>query len=126
MDVEALLIGWLRSTLDVRALTDLPADLADTLPVVQVTRIGGPDDDNNPNFDAPTVAVDCYAADRAGAITLAAAVKAALRGSLPGQTIGTSTVTKVQTVTGPSWRPYDNTELRRFGATYALHIKSRP
>lgn len=128
-DVEALLIPWLASTLTVRAVTDLPADdppgsFLAGLPYVQVTRIGGADDDNLSSFDAPTVDVDCYAADRESVSALAARVHDALRVTLPGLTLAGATVTKVQTITGPSWRPYDNTSLRRFGATYRIRIRS--
>lgn len=125
VDVEALLIPWLASTLTVRAVTDLPANLADVLPVVQVTRIGGPDDDNLSRFDIPAVDIDCYDADRAKASALAGRVHDALRITLPGLTVGAGTVTKVQTITGPSWRPYDDTLLRRIGASYRLHIRTR-
>lgn len=124
-DVEGLLIPWFTETLEVRALTDLPSDLADVLPVVQIVRIGGPSNDDNPRFDMPTISVDSYAADRATAIALAETVDDALRIQLPGQTLSRSTITRVQTVTGPSWRPYDNTSLRRVGASYRLYIKSR-
>jgi hypothetical protein len=122
--VEALLIGWLSGQLGVRCVTDLPAGLADAVPVVQVVRIGGPSDDNDPNFHVPTVSIDCFAVDRASATVLAQQVDDALRKVLPGVTTGGATVTKVQTVSGASWRPWDDTTLRRFGASYALHIKT--
>jgi hypothetical protein len=124
-DVEGILIPWLRETIDVRVVTDLPADLADVLPVVQLTRIGGFSHDDNPRFDMPTLSADCYAEDRGQAIALAESVDEAFRIQLPGQTLNRSTVTRVQTVTGASWRPYDNTSLRRVGASYRLYIKSR-
>ena len=121
--VEALLIGWLSGQLGVRCLTDLPADLESVLPVVQVVRIGGPSDDNDPDFHTPTVSVDSFAEDRSAATTLGQQVDDALRKVLPGQVTGGAVVTKVQTITGPSWRPFDDTTLRRFGASYALHLK---
>ena len=123
-DVELLLIPWLISTLNVRAVTDLPENLADVLPLVQVTRIGGPDNDDNPRFDTPTVDIDCFGVDRGAASGLAGRVHAALRVTLPGLQVAGATVTQVLTVTGPSWRPYDNTELRRFSSTYRLFVKS--
>lgn len=123
-DVEALLIPWLVSTLSVRALTDLPENLAGVLPVVQVTRIGGPADDSLPSFDFPNVDIDCFDVDREAASNLAGRVHTALRVTLPGLKLSGATITRVRTLTGPSWRPYDNTALRRFGATYQLHVKS--
>ena len=125
VDVEALLIPWLTSTLGVRFVTDLPANLADVLPLGQVTRIGGADDDNVASFDAPVVDVDYFAADRAAVSDLARRGHTALRITLPGLTVGAGTVTKVQTITGPSWRPYDDTLLRRIGASYRLYIRTR-
>jgi hypothetical protein len=88
-----------------------------------VVRVGGPSDDNDPTFYKPTVSVDCFAADRIGATQLAQQVDTALR-RLPGTTTGGATVTKVQTISGASWRPFDDTSIRRFGASYALHVKA--
>lgn len=123
--VEALLIGWLPAHINgVRCVTDLPANLAASVPVVQVVRIGGPSDPNDPNFHNPTVSIDCFAVDRASATALAQQVDDALRKALPGVTTGGATVTKVQTLSGGSWRPFDDLTLRRFGASYALHIKA--
>lgn len=123
--IEALLIPWLSSTLGVRTLTDLPADLQAVLPVVQVVRVGGPSNDDNPRFDMPTVSVDSYGADRDAATQLALDVDEALRVTLPGVTTGGATVSRVQTITGPSWRPYDDLLLRRMGASYRLYVKAK-
>lgn len=123
--VETLLRGFLLTQIaGTRIVTELPAKLGTQLPVVQVVRIGGPSDDNDPNFHTPTVSVDCFAVDRASATALAQQVDDALRKVLPGVTTGGATVTKVQTISGASWRPWDDTKLRRFGASYALHVKT--
>lgn len=124
-NVEALLIPWLTSELGVRFATDTPADLETVLPLGTFVRVGGPSDDNNPRFDMPTVAVDCYAANRGAALVFAEDVDEALRITLPGTTLNGATITRVQTITGPSWRPYDNTSLRRVGMTYRFYIKNR-
>lgn len=128
-DVEALLVPWLAAQVSARTVTELPADLDTIAPVVHVLRIGGPDDDNLPSFDMPTVSIDSYGVGRAAALELAQAVHDAVRVGLPNTshtvTAGTAVVTKTQTVTGPSWRPYDDITLRRFGATYRLHILTR-
>ncbi|MGZ4621457.1 MAG: hypothetical protein ACXVGF_04790 [Blastococcus sp.] len=121
---EALLIGYLRTALGVRCLTDLPADLQDVVPVVQVVRVGGPSDDNDSHLEAATVSIDCFAADRAGATTLAMQVDDVMRNSLPGTLTGGAVVTKVRTLTGASWRPWDDLQVRRFGATYQVWVKS--
>jgi hypothetical protein len=123
--VEALLIGWLKTQLpSVRFLTDTPADLATAVPVVQVVRVGGPSDDDDPSFQSPTVSVDCFAVDRVAATLLAQQVDDALRKALPGAITGGATVTKVQTISGAAWRPWDDLKVRRMGATYVLHLKT--
>jgi hypothetical protein len=123
--VEALLIGWLKTQLpSVRFLTDTPADLATAGPVVQVARIGGPSSDDDPSFQSPTVSVDCFAADRISATLLAQQIDDALRKALPGVTTGGATVTKVATISGAAWRPWDDLKVRRVGATYVLYLKS--
>lgn len=122
--IEGLLIPWLASTLGVRAVTDLPAGLLTVLPIVQIVRVGGPSNDDNPRFDMPTVSVDCYGADRTAATALALNVDEALRVMLPGTFTGGATVHRVQTITGPSWRPYDDTALRRMGSSYRLYVKA--
>lgn len=121
-DVEELLIGWLATELSVRCVTDLPANVQSILPVVQVTRFGGTD--RFPTLDQPHVDIDCYAADRAGAHDIAEQVRSALRFSLRGQTVDGAVVSRVETLTGPSWRPYEDEHLRRFGASYRITIHS--
>ena len=125
--VEALLIGWLPSQVTARALTDLPADLADLVAagtdVVQVVRVGGPSDDDDPTLVAATVSVDCFAADRISATLLAQQVDDAFRKALPGTLTGGASVTKVRTLTGASWRPWDDVAVRRVGATYQVWLK---
>lgn len=118
-DVERLLVAYLGPALGgVRVVTDTPANLEKTLPVVQVTRFGGTD--VAPGIDRPVVDIDCYAATRGAASDLAEQVRYALLYQLPGTTVGDVAVPRVDTLTGPSWRPYDNTALRRFGASYAI------
>ncbi|MCW2901915.1 MAG: hypothetical protein JWO67_4180 [Streptosporangiaceae bacterium] len=122
--VEALLIGFLSGQLGVRGVTDVPADLASVVPLFQVLRVGGGSDDNDPNLQNPTVVVDCFAADRAGATQLSQQVDDAMRKVLPSRSVAGGTVTQVRTITGPSWRPWADTAVRRFGATYSLHVKA--
>lgn len=118
-DVERLLVTYLGTALGgVRVLTDTPSNLEKILPVVQVTRFGGVD--VAPGIDRPIVDVDAYAATRAAASELAERVRYALLYRLPGTTVGGVGFPRVDTLTGPSWRPYDNSALRRFGASYAI------
>lgn len=91
----------------------------------RVVRVGGPSDANNPRFDLPTVTVDSFGVDRTEATNAAIDADEQLRTVLPGTTTGGATVTRVETVTGPHWAPWDDTAVRRFVATYRLHVKRR-
>lgn len=124
-DVELLLTGWLRTTLDVRVVTERPADLAAAVPLLWFQRIGGGDNDDNPNFESPTFSVDAFDVDRAGAIALAERAKTAIRSTLPSTLIGVSVITKTQTISGPAWLPYDDPNVRRVAATYRCYVKTR-
>jgi hypothetical protein len=123
-DVERMLAGWLSAHLSVRTLTDTPTNLAQILPVIQITRFGGAD--RYPGIDTAQVDIDAYASTRTAAAQLAEDVRYAVRFVLAGQRVGDLTVADVETINGPAWRPYDNSSLRRFGATYqfTLHAKT--
>lgn len=122
--IEAVLVEFLTAELGCRVCVELPADLQDVLPVVQVVRIGGAHDDNDPSLQSPTVSVDVFAQDRGAATDLAQDVDTAMRRRLPGRTIRGASAGRVRTVAGPAWRPWDDTTLRRFGGTYQLWIKA--
>jgi hypothetical protein len=121
VDIERLLVGWLHAHLAVRCSTDLPADLAGALPILQVGRIGGPDTARG--VDAPMIDIECYAADRSSAYTLAEQARNSLRYVLPGTNVNGTYVARVDTVSGPAQRPYDNTNVTRYVATYTLHLQ---
>lgn len=122
-DVERVLLGWLRPQLaGVRVLTDLPGDLEQQLPVVQIVRVGGGRDFSY-RLDQARVDIDCYAATRSAAAALAGQVRT-LAGTLPNTETGGAVVTRVLEETGPSWRPEANPNLRRFGLT--LRVVLRP
>jgi len=124
LSTEQLLVPWLRAFLNVRAVTELPANLATVTPIIDVARIGGGSDDNNPSFEFPTVSIDCYAANVTDTMALAMRVDRAIRVNLPGQPLANrAVVTRTDTISGPSFRPYDDLALRRFGATYRILIK---
>lgn len=116
-DVELALTAWARTTLGVTSSTDLPANLTDVMPLVQVATLGGA----GGRFDAsPRVEVDAYAATREEAHDLAARVHDAivmLRG-----TVGALVVRSVRVDSLPTRRPYDNTALCRFGASYTVNV----
>ncbi len=120
VDVERLLVQWLGSELTCRVLTDLPANLVQVVPLLQIQRIGGAD--LRPGLDFCDLDVDAYGPDRGSAVALAERARHALRFRLPGTQIDGAVFTSVQTSEAPNFRPYDNTALRRFGATYRLVI----
>ncbi|MER5903037.1 hypothetical protein ABT150_23510 [Streptomyces mirabilis] len=119
VDVEAELIGWLDTVLNVRVLTDLPADLGSILPVVQVQRVGGYDDGFR--LDRALVDIDVYAATREAASALMAQTRSKLLTELRGVATDTAVFTVARTVAAPAWRPYENPALRRFGASFEIY-----
>lgn len=122
VDVELLVIQWLQAELGsgVVVRDELDNDLLDELPTVQVERIAAGDDDGF-RLDRAFVDVDVYAATRGAAIALALQIRGLLLTQLPGSTTGDAVIGRVQTVTAPGARPYENTGLRRVGATYQLY-----
>jgi hypothetical protein len=123
VDIEPALVGWIPTVLTARAVTELPADLAGAITahsgVVRVVRVGGPAP--VPSLDIATVEIECFAATRAAARTLAYQLRDALRYQLPGHVfIAGGSVSRVQTVSGPAWRPYDDISVRRVGALYQI------
>lgn len=121
IDVEALLVSWLEDTIeDVRASTETPPDLDDNLPWLQVVRISGPYDGFR--LDQPTVDVAAFATTGPAASALAAQVQVLLHEQLARTKSGTTVVSRVQTVTGPHFVPYDNPGMRRYEATYRLTV----
>ncbi|MFD9150590.1 phage tail termination protein [Streptomyces diastaticus] len=120
VDIELLLIGWLQARLpDAVVRDELDNQLLAELPTVQVQRVGGSDD--GLRLDRALVDVDVYAATRAEAIALAGAVRGLLLGDLRGSAGEVAVVGRVATVSPPVARPYENTALRRVGATYEIY-----
>ena len=122
VDVELLLIGWLQQQLspDVVVRDELDNALLDELPTVQVERVGG--DDDGLRLDRALVDVDVYHRTRGEALALAADVRGRLLVSLRGAALPTAVVGRVATVSPPAVRPYENTALRRVGATYEIFL----
>ncbi|MBQ1165475.1 hypothetical protein KBZ21_46630, partial [Streptomyces sp. A73] len=70
-------------------------------------------------LDRSLVDIDVYDSTRGGAIGLAATIRGLLLTELRGSGTATAVVSAVATVSAPAIRPYENTELRRCGATYS-------
>lgn len=96
---------------------ELDNNLADELPTIQVQQIPAGDDDGL-RLARMLVDIDVYAATRADAITLAREVHAWVTGELRGSTGATLVIGRTSALTLPAPRPYENTALRRVGATY--------
>ena len=119
-DAEIELVAWLTAVLDVRHCTDLPADLIGALPINQVQRVGG--DDDRFRLDRALVSLDSYAATREAASLLARQTRHQLVTVLPGVKTTAAVFGRVSTVSAPAWRPYENPNLRRMGATYEIYF----
>ncbi|MFP8944698.1 hypothetical protein ACLIYM_25145 [Streptomyces fenghuangensis] len=122
VDVEVELIGWTQARLgpDVVVRDELDNNLASELPTVQIEVVGG--DDDGFRLDRPLVDVNVYAATRGAALDLARTVRGLYLTDLRGARTANAVVGLVRTMSRPAVRPYENTALRRAGATYQMHL----
>lgn len=122
VDVELELIQWLQAKAgpDVVVRDEVDNHLLDELPTIQVQRLPAGGDDGF-RLDRALVDVDVYDATRAGAIALAAQVRAWLLRELPGAVTPAIVFGRVTSTPPPAVRPYENTALRRVGATYQIY-----
>lgn len=120
-DVEVLLIAWCvaRRPSAVWA-AELDNDLLADLPLGQITRVGG--DDDGVRLDRALVDVDAYAATRGEAAELAAWARESLTRELAGTAFNGAVFGRISVVSAPALRPYENTALRRIGATYEVFL----
>jgi hypothetical protein len=121
VDVELELIVWTRARVasGIVVRDELDNNLAAELPTVQIEVVGG--DDDGIRLDRALVDVNVYAATRAEAVALAAQLHGLYLTELRGSATETAVFGLVSTVSRPAIRPYENTDLRRVGATYAIH-----
>jgi hypothetical protein len=124
--VDPLLIGWAKQHFGFRFALDTPADLAGTVPLVQLQTVGGPSSDNNAGLVAATVSVDCFEADYSAASELAWTVDNGFRTALPGTSYGGVVFGKVRTLTIPGRRPWADVAVRRYGQTYQVWFAKPP
>lgn len=124
VSVEDAIGPWLNAQTGVRVVTETPADIPAQL--IQLVRAGGVDEPYG--IDVATVDITAFSgtgdpiADRAGAHALAEKVRTLIIEHLPRQSFAGLVVTRTQTLTAPAWRPYDDTNVRRFGAVYQLTL----
>lgn len=98
---------------------ELDNRLLEELPTIQINQIPAGDDDGI-RLARMLVDIDVYAATRADAITLAREVHAWVTGELRGSSSSSMVIGRTGAVTLPAIRPYENTALRRVGATYEI------
>lgn len=121
VDVELELIGWTQARVASGVLVrdELDNNLLEELPTVQIEVVGGSDDGFR--LDRALVDVNVYAATRGEAIALAAALHGLYLTELRGSKTALAVFSRVATVARPAARPYENTALRRVGATYEIY-----
>lgn len=98
---------------------ELDNRLLEELPTIQINQIPGGDDDGA-RLARMLVDTDVYAATRAEAIALANEVHAWVTRELRGSHSSTMVIGRTGAITLPAIRPYENTALRRAGATYEI------
>lgn len=121
VDVELEVMLALRAFLGAGVVVrdELDNDLADELPTVQVQVAGG--DDDGLRLDRTFVDIDVYHSTRADAIALAAMIRGWVLTQLRGSVTATAVFGRTGTISRPAVRPYENTSLRRVGATYEIY-----
>ena len=104
---------------DVVVRDELDNNLGNELPTIQIQQIPGGDDDGL-RLGRMLVDINVYAASRADAIALGIEVHAWVTGELRGSASSTAVIGAAGALTLPAQRDYENTALRRVGATYVI------
>lgn len=121
VDVELELIQRAQDRFPEAVVRDeLDNRLLEELPTVQVQVVGGSDD--GIRLDRALVDIDVYHRTRGEAVALAAAVRGWVLRELRGSSTTTAVIGRTGTVSAPAVRPYENTALRRVGATYEIYV----
>jgi hypothetical protein len=122
VDIEAALIAAATPRFPSAVVRDeLDNQLLEELPTIQFEQIPGGEDDGL-RLARALVDVNVYAATRAAAFSLANEVHAWLTGELRGSTTEMAVFGRISPVTLPAAQPYENTALRRVGATYQIYL----
>jgi hypothetical protein len=120
VDIELELIGRATTRFPQAVVRDeLDNRLLEELPTIQINQIPAGDDDGV-RLARMLVDIDVYAATRADAITLARDVHTWVTGELRGSSTPVLVIGRTGAITLPAVRPYENTDLRRVGATYEI------
>lgn len=132
ISAELYVRGWLAARFPTwRVVTEMPKNLIDVVPLLHVARFGG--FNRGPALDVAVIDVDAFNLATSGVEDprndvrdMSEQVRSALFVELPGYTVDHTTVTGVHTSAAPVFKPYDNTNLRRFGGTYTVYVKPSP
>lgn len=121
VDVELEVMTALRAFLGdgVVVRDELDNNLDNELPTVQVEVAGG--DDDGIRLDRPFVDINVYHRTRGEAIALAASIRGWVLTQLRGSVTQNAVFGRTGTISRPAVRPYENTGLRRVGATYEIY-----
>lgn len=131
VNAEEALIAWSKiyAPEGILFCTELPGDpneLATRVPVVQVTRFGGPK--VGPNLERVAMDFDCYHSSRELAGNLAKDISRlyynSLKGSYQDYEGVRATWSNVKEIAGVGWRNYQNPNVKRYGFTLQLLVKS--
>jgi hypothetical protein len=118
-DEELLLCEVLDRLTVAEAVTDLPGDLQEVLPLQRVRRIGGAGPDSV--TDVARVDVEAYGATREQARALAKAQQQVLLGRPPATAAGL--IDRVETEVGPRRLPYTDPAIVLYQATYRVSVR---
>jgi hypothetical protein len=118
-DIEALLVAYLKAETGRRASTDLPADVEQQAPLIQVVRVPSP---AGYRLDRPVVDVSVWAlkSQRAACSLLARQIAALVVEDLPGARRPQGVVTSASVDVAPFYQSDPNPNLCRYLATYRL------
>jgi len=115
-DLEVALSSWLKSQdLATDAGTVTPSVIPDGF--VRVTKGGGTDDTIT---DSSIIDVDVFHSSRGNAFDMSEAIRDALT---PRTRVGSAIIDRVRTGASPRQMPWDNTNIKRFSASYTISVR---
>ncbi|MFF7147459.1 hypothetical protein ACFZAO_05220 [Streptomyces griseoaurantiacus] len=121
VDIELELIGRGTARFPAAVVRDeLDNRLLEELPTIQIQQVSAGSEDGL-RLARMLVDIDVYAATRADAIGLAGEVHAWVTRELRGSASATAVIGRTAALALPATRPYENTALRRVGATYEIY-----
>lgn len=118
-DIEQLLVAFYKAETGKRAVTDLPGNVEEIVPVIQVSRVPS---SAGYRLDRPKVDVNVWTlkSQRSACSTLAQDVLDLTVLTLAGPRRAQGVVTYASVDTAPYWVPDPNPNLCRYLATYQL------